>query len=317
VARAGVPQAPRWRPPVVLNGEGSNLPDDPDAIRELFLAWFAKERLGIRLSSSMGGALTDVVPVLPAMVRKTFQTLDAVAVRDPCSLRNVLQYAPDVPAQLLPDSAFVFNAAEARETQAVRAVRAWIGESPRTSASTRANADGPHHTNASALYQLISRLLRVAPRAVFVSSGPSDTYIRDIAAQTDLSTLTISTDYGNTWPFGDARFSCPAAITPNSRAIVGCPSITFASANHKVHGACEILDGLVGFPYDGQIFVPSLMPSNSRRGSYVANRDQLTDQLLDICSRRRLDALRLGELATHALADEGLVGGAGLGGCRP
>ena len=53
--------------------------------------------------------LTDVMPVLPAMVRKTFSVLDAVAVREPCSLRNLAQFAPDVAAQVFPDSAFVLD----------------------------------------------------------------------------------------------------------------------------------------------------------------------------------------------------------------
>ena len=82
---------------VVLNGEGSIYRDNLSAIRELFLAWLAKTRLGVPTIFVNGTVhLTDVVPVLPAMVRKTFSTLDAVAVREAWSLRNLRTYAPDV-----------------------------------------------------------------------------------------------------------------------------------------------------------------------------------------------------------------------------
>src|SRR6185312_17283704 len=82
---------------VVLNGEGSLYRTNPSAIRELFLAWLAREQLGIPTVFINGMVhLTGVLPVLPAMVRKTFATLDAVAVREPCSLRNLRQYAPEV-----------------------------------------------------------------------------------------------------------------------------------------------------------------------------------------------------------------------------
>ena len=38
---------------------------------------------------------------------------------------------------------------------------------------------------------------------------------------------------------------------PILAAIMGCPSITLASTSHKVHGTCEMLEGLIGTPFDG------------------------------------------------------------------
>ena len=52
---------------VVLNGEGSMYRTNLSAIRELFLAWLSKERLGIPTVFVNGTVhLTDVVPVLPS-----------------------------------------------------------------------------------------------------------------------------------------------------------------------------------------------------------------------------------------------------------
>lgn len=75
---------------VVLNGEGSLYRTNLSAIRELFLAWYAKTRLGLPTIFINGLVhLTQVTPTLPAMVDKTFSALDAVAVREPFSLRNL------------------------------------------------------------------------------------------------------------------------------------------------------------------------------------------------------------------------------------
>ena len=75
---------------VVLNGEGSVYRTNLSAIRELFIAWLCKCQLGIpTVFVNATVHLTDVMPILPAMVRKTLPVLDAVAVREPLSLRNL------------------------------------------------------------------------------------------------------------------------------------------------------------------------------------------------------------------------------------
>ena len=95
---------------VVLNGEGSLYRDNLERHSGALPGLAAKERLGIPTVFVNGMVhLTDVMPILPAMVRKTFRVLDAVAVRESCSLRNLEQYAPGRPARLIPDSAFAIS----------------------------------------------------------------------------------------------------------------------------------------------------------------------------------------------------------------
>jgi hypothetical protein len=68
---------------IILNGEGSVYRTNLSAIRELFLAWLCKSRLGIpTVFVNATVHLTDVMPILPAMVRKTFPLLDAVWVSE-------------------------------------------------------------------------------------------------------------------------------------------------------------------------------------------------------------------------------------------
>ena len=56
----------------MLNGEGSVYRTNLSAIRELFIAWLCKCHLGIpTIFVNATVHLTDVMPILPAMVRKT------------------------------------------------------------------------------------------------------------------------------------------------------------------------------------------------------------------------------------------------------
>ena len=289
---------------VVLNGEGSLYRTNPSAIRELFLAWLAREWLGIPTVFINGMVhLTDVVPVLPAMVRKTFSALDAVAVREPCSLRNLRQFAPGVHAEVLPDSAFVFTADDASSTPAVHTVKAQIGDSPYFCFDPGPMPMDHRSSNQSGLHQMLIRLMSVAPQAVLVNSGPADSYIREVAADTGSIYVDSLTDYREYMALAaDAQFVASGRYHNTIlAAIVGCPSITFASANHKVHGACEILDGIVGSPYDGTDLRSQMDAIEGRAREYVTNRTELRGRLIDVCRRRRPEALRLGEVAADAL----------------
>ena len=297
---------------VVLNGEGSTYRTNLSAVRELFLAWFSKEQLGIPTVFVNGSLhLTDVMPVLPAMVRKTFPSLDAVAVREPRSLRNLREYVPEVDARLVPDAAFVFTTDDARETAAVRAVRRQIGESPYFCFDPGAMPMDHRSLEQSALYQMISALKGVTPRAVFIASAPTDRYIQDVARETASVYLDIGTvsDYREYMALvAGAQFVVTGRYhNPILAAIMGCPSITFASTSHKVHGACELLEGLVGSPYDATSLRPQLDAIEQHARTYVEDRGELRDGLYEVCGRRRSEAFDVGRLAMGALR-EGAAG---------
>jgi Polysaccharide pyruvyl transferase len=299
---------------VVLNGEGSLYRTNPSAIRELFLAWFARERLGIPTVFINGMVhLTHVVPVLPAMVRKTFSVLDAVTVREPCSLRNLRQYAPEVDAVVVPDSAFVFTAEDASSTPTVRSVKAQIGDTPYFCFDPGPMPMDHRSSNQSGLHQMLIRLMSVAPRAVLVSSGPADSYVREVAADTGSIYVDSLRDYREYMALvADAQFVASGRYhNPILAAIVGCPSITFASANHKVHGACEILDGILGSPYDGTDLRSQMGAIEDRARMYVTNRTEFGGRLIDVCRRRRTEAFQLGEVAADALRRSAPVGSSG------
>ena len=150
----------------------------------------------------------------------------------------------------------------------------------------------------SALHQLISLLKEVTPQAVLVASAPADRYMERVAHETGsvyVETLDAYPEYMAL--VADAQFVVSGRYhNPILAAIMGCPTIAFGSTSHKVHGACEMLEGLVGAPYDGTHLRPQLEAIQARAREYVQERVAIGERLLDVCRRRRFEALDLGAL---------------------
>jgi len=243
------------------------------------------------------------MPVLPAMVRKTFRSLDAVAVREAPSLRNLEEYVPGIAAQVFPDSAFVFTNDDARETAAVGAIRRQIGPTAYFCFDPGAMPMDDRAHEGSALHEMISALKRVTPRAVFVASAPADRYIETIARETDSLYVDSIADYREFMALvSDAQFLVSGRYhNVILAAVVGCPSITFGSTTHKVHGACEMLEDLVGSPYDGTDLRSRLDAIVRQARTYADRRADVRDQLHEVCEHRRSEVLELGGLVESAL----------------
>jgi polysaccharide pyruvyl transferase WcaK-like protein len=284
---------------VVLNGEGSLYRTNHSAVRELFLAWLAKERLGIPTVYVNGGLhLTGVMPTLPAMVRKTFRTLDAVAMREAWSLRNLGEYVPEVGAHLIPDTAFTLNPNDALESDSVRNIREQLGGSPYFCFDPGAMPMDAHGGTKSAMHQMISALRRITPSAVFVSTAPADRYIEQVARDTDSLYVDTITNYREFMSLMSGAQFLVSGRYHNVilAAIMGCPTISFGSTTHKVHGACEMLDGLVGSPYDGTDLRPRLRAIEQQAQTYVDQRSDIQMRLQTVCARRSSEVLALGQL---------------------
>lgn len=286
---------------VVLNGEGSIYRTNHSAVRELFIAWLAKERMGIPTAYVNGGLhLTEVMPILNPMVRKTFRSLDAVALRDPWSMRNLAEHVPGVAAMQFPDSAFILTADEANETEAVRALRSGVGADGYICFDPGAMPMDARGGSLSAMHELITALQQVCPTTIFVSSGPADDYIADIARTTGSTFMDTLRDYREYMALAaGARFVVTGRYhNVILAAIAGCPSIALRSSTHKVHGACEMLEGLVGSPYDGTDLRPVIDRIVQDGHRYVATRAELTVGLQEVCERRRTEVLGLGGLVS-------------------
>ena len=155
----------------------------------------------------------------------------------------------------------------------------------------------------SALYELISRLKSLTPQAILISSAPADRYIETIARETDSLYVDTITDYREFMALvAHAQFAVSGRYhNPILAAIMGCPSITFGSTSHKVHGACEMLEGWSGSPYDGTDIRLQLDAIEKQARFYVENRSDLRDRLQETCRRRGSEAFEIGQLVTTSL----------------
>jgi polysaccharide pyruvyl transferase WcaK-like protein len=273
------------------------------------LAWLCKTRLGIpTVFVNATVHLTDVMPILPAMVRKTFPLLDVVTVREPLSLKNLAHYAPEVDVRLIPDSAFALSPADARETTISERIRAWIGDAPYFCFDPGPMPIDHRAGRKSALYHLITELKHVTPAVVFVRSDPADRYVESIAEETNSLYVDATANYRE-WMtvVRDAQFVVTGRYhNPILAAIMGCPSITLASSSHKVHGGCEMIE-LIGSPYDGTDLLsetPSIV-NHARR--YVEQRADIRDRLLAVCERRRSETRQLASLVSDCCSRRGYV----------
>lgn len=295
---------------VILNGEGSIYRTNLSAIRELFLVWFAKTRLGIPAIFVNGTVhLTDVVPILPAMVRKVFGVLDAVAVREPFSLRNLRTHTPDIPVRLIPDAAFVHTADQASAAGAVTAVRKQLGGRGYFCYDPGPMTVDNRTPKRSAEHLLISELKGIVSQAVLIPSPPVLRHVEElarIADETDSIYAGKLRDYREYMALvRDAEFVVSGRHHDTIfAAITGCPTIALAGASHKVHGVCELLDGLVGTPYDSTDFRSNIEAIKRRAGDYVSNQHTLRPALQGKAHELGEATLEMGQMVNAALGRE-------------
>lgn len=289
---------------VVLNGEGSIYRRNDSAIRELFLAWFAKTRLGIPTLFLNGTVhLTRVVPILPAMVRKSFAVLDAVSVREPCSLRNLSEYAPNIEARMIPDSAFSFAQEVTNQKRFPNPLGQRLEGVAYFTFDPGAMPIDHHFGEHSALFRLIIELKKIVGQPVLVQSAPADSYIEGLAEETNSIFVRALPDYRSLMGLlSDAQFMVTGRYhNPILGALVGCPSITFASSNHKVHGVCEILEGQIGTPYDSTDLQSNIEAITAHAARYVADQSNLRPQLAATAARLGEATLEMGDMVKTAL----------------
>jgi polysaccharide pyruvyl transferase WcaK-like protein len=290
---------------VVLNGEGSIYRRNDSAIRELFVAWFAKTRLGIPTFFLNGMVhLTQVVPILPAMVRKTFAVLDGVAVREPCSLRNLKEYAPRLEARMIPDSAFYFAKELSNQKRLANPLAQQLADVEYFTFDPGAMPTDHRFGKRSALFHLITELKKIVPQAVLISSAPADLFIEQMAQETNsIFVRTVPNYRALMGLFADAKFMVTGRHhNPILGALVGCPSIAFASTSHKVHGVCELLEGQIGTPYDGTDLESNMEAITARAAHYVAHQSSLRPRLTATAARLGEATLEMGEMVKTTLA---------------
>jgi polysaccharide pyruvyl transferase WcaK-like protein len=289
---------------VILNGEGSMYRANLSAVRELFLAWLAKTRLGIPTVFINGLVhLTLVVPILPAMMRKTFRVLDAITVRDPYSLRNVQTFLPEIPVKLVPDSALALPVEVDNPSPGVGALFNELGDREFFCFDPGPMPIDYRFRKRSSLYRLITEIKQLVPLAVMVASATAEKpMLQQLAADTDSIYLEHQPSYRDLMAvLARARFQITGRNhNPVLGALVGCPAISLGSSSHKVHGICELL----GFdaPYDGTDLWSSIERIRSHAARHLARGTALRDEIRANAARLAGESFEMGLIVKQILA---------------
>jgi polysaccharide pyruvyl transferase WcaK-like protein len=289
---------------VILNGEGSMYRTNLSAIRELFLAWFAKTRLGIPTIFINGLVhLTLVVPILPGMMRKTFRVLDAVAVRDPWSLRNTQEFMPEIPVRLVPDSALALSVEIDNPSPGVQSLFTQLGDTQFFCFDPGPMPIDHRFGRQSSLYQLIMEIKKLVPQAVMVASEPVEKpLLRQLAAETGSIYLELQPSYRDLMAvLARAKFQISGRNhNPVLGALAGCPAISIATTSHKVHGISELL----GFdrPYDGTDLLSNIQKMKAHAVRHLAAGSPLRDQIKKNAARLGVESLEMGVIVRDVLA---------------
>ena len=291
---------------VILNGEGSMYRTNLSAVRELFVAWFAKTKLGIPTVFLNGLIhLTLVVPILPAMMKKTFRVLDAVAVRDPYSLRNVHDFMSEIPVTLIPDSALAVPVEIDNPSPGVMALFRQLGNTDFFCFDPGPMPIDHRFGPRSALYRLITEIKQLIPQAVMVASGPSEApMLKQLAADTDSIYLDHQPSYRDLMAvLARTKFQISGRNhNPLLGALVGCPVISIGSTSHKVHGMCEILE--VSEPYDGTDLRSNIDRIKTHVASHLVNGVMVRNQIKSIAARLAVESFEMGVIVKNVLAKQ-------------
>jgi len=299
---------------VVLNGEGSVYRTNISAIRELFLAWFAKTKLGIPTVFLNGTVqLTLIVPVLPAMVRKTFRVLDAAAVRGPYSLRNVQEFVPDVAVRLFPDSALSLPVEIESPSPGVKVLFRQLAQSDFFCFDPGPMTIDHRFGKRSSLFQMITEVKTLGLQAVMVVSGPPEAdMLKRLAADTDSICFEQQPSYRDLMAvLARAKFQISGRnhnLLLGAR--VGCPALAIASISHKVHGVCEQLR--FGAPYDGTDLWSHIESIKTDAANILHRGAALRDDISSHTARLSAESFEMGMLVKDVLAKHAKVGVASL-----
>ena len=295
---------------VVLNGEGSLYRTNLSAIRELFLAWFARTQLNIPTLFLNGLVhLTLVMPILPAMLRKTFAVLDGVAVRDPFSLRNLSEFAPSRLARFVPDSAYALDYSGQKSPRSAEEVISRFEGQDYFCFDPGSMPIDHKYGKRSSLYQLITKLKQTGLRAVVVASSPMEGYAEQLARDTDSAFFPLQASYLDLMALlAKANFQVTGRYhNPILGAIVGCPSISIATTSHKNHGTCEVLGGLIGMPFDGTDLRTCMPEMLGRAKSYLSNQAKIRQELITAAARLREQTSEMGLMVSSVLEQKAAV----------
>lgn len=233
---------------ILLNAEGSTYKNNLGAIKGLFMLWYAKKRLGKPVYFLNGSVtLTRVNPLLPAMVHKTFSVCDGVFIREPYSMRNVLDWYPEFTdkIRLVPDSVFALDVMESEAATHVDTPYFVFSGS-----MIPIDVYGP--LEQSAVVATLRKLQTVVPNIAILVKDREDDALRRVAQYVGATLIGPEYTYQQVGSvLQNASFLVSGRYHHSIFATqVGCPIIPITTSSQKMEGLAELFEGLVPVPVD-------------------------------------------------------------------
>ena len=278
---------------IVFNAEGSTYRDNIGAIKGLFMLWFTKTKLNKKAYFLNGSVtLTLVDSTLPAMIKKVFSVIDGVAVREPYSYKNILDFYPQLTnIKMYPDSVFSLNVDNLRLKYKVKRLD-FLDKDFFCFSLSMLPMDYRRSKNKSSLVYIINELKKVVPNAVLLAKDVEDQILKDVAKDTNSIFIGADFDYEDIMGIlSKAKFLFSGRYHHLIFATkVGCPCIPIASSSHKIHGFAELFKDIMPRPIDATDVweeynsiitnANSIINSDSLRELYIKRaKELLTDSI--------------------------------------
>lgn len=297
---------------VIFNAEGSTYKNNVSAERCLFALWLAETRFQKPAFFVNGSVtLTYALPVLNAMVARTFQNITGVSVREPYSLECVRKWVPDIKIEMFPDS--VFYSANHTEKIIGKESLAFLERLKDKEyfcfslSMLNSRIDGYHSAGIekTALYDLIKSLQKLVPNTVLMAKdGMDQSIIRELARSTGSHFFGPEHHYSTLIPlYQNAKFMVSGRYHHLiMAAIAGCPAIALRTTSHKVDGLCKLMEPLLGEPFDPTWLRPAIGKITQRAQDAMSAGEELRCRLRDRAVKCGREAAGIGEMIRKEIA---------------
>jgi polysaccharide pyruvyl transferase WcaK-like protein len=295
---------------VVHNGENGLYKNSLTGCRALFLIWLAKTRLGKPACEINATAhLTPTRPIMPGMLRAALPILDVVTTREPCSCRN-LRAMGFSHVETVPDVVFYLNEMGFAQ-DACRQWRRRAGVEGRPYFCLSAGSlpmSRPRGRSLGAVAELVMELKRVVPQAVLLARDPHCLFLKDVATETQAAFFGPDHTFHELWPLlRESRFLVTGHYHYAIMAgMVGCPFIPLSTNNHKMSGACELMEWSVP-AQDSTALRACTDVIRNHAVRFTRDRDRWADHLTRVCDRLRNEAARNAVLIEKVIAARSAV----------
>lgn len=286
---------------IIFNAEGTTYRDNIGAIKGLFMLWLAKTKLKKKAYFLNGSVtLTLVDSTLPAMIKKVFGVIDGVAVREPYSYNNILNFYPQLTnIKMHPDSVFSLNVDNLQLKEKVKQLD-FLDKDFFCLSLSMLPMDYRRSRDKSSLVHIINELKKIVPNAVLLAKDIEDQILKDVAK--DTNSIFIGADFNYVDVMGilsKAKFLFSGRYHHLIFATkVGCPCIPIASSSHKIHGFTSLFENIMPKPIDATD-VWEEIDSVVENANKIINTDDLKDIYLKRAKELEKDSFNHGKLLSE------------------